>query len=826
MSNAPLPADAPRTSGLARLLGLVLNVILLVVVVGAGLGGGLAYGLYLKFKDELPRLEALAEYQPSELTTIYDRNGLVIDRFFLENRVVVPLGEVPQTLKNAFFAIEDSRFYEHEGIDAKGMLRALVKNVRAGRIVEGASTITQQLVRTMFLSRQQVYSRKLREMLLAWKLEQLLTKDQILEMYFNEIYLGSGAYGVEAAARTYFGKPVQELTLGECAVLASLPKAPESYSPRQSIERARRRQKMVLDKMAQDGLITRQQAQEAWNEGIELHERSIEQRAGLYFVEYVRQRVERELGSATVHRGGLSIYTTLDLELQRKAETALRKGLRDYDKRRGFRGPLQPDAGLIELAGAVAPGARLMAQVRTIGPKAIELDVLTTRSGRPPELDDAREEPLRTPGAVETASLRQAWSGKVTDKLAEGSVVLVKVEEVPSGGKPLKLTLEQEPEAEAALMSLDPFTGEVLAMVGGYDFSKSEFNRATQARRQPGSSFKLFIYLTALEQGLTPASVVYDTAVVKEHGGEDGKAWKPQNYYGKFFGKMGLREAMARSLNPVAVKLLEQAGIDPTIRNARRLGVTADLTPDLALGLGSSGVSLLEMTAAYGTMAAGGLYARPHFVRRILDREGRVIDEQIPQVHQATSPQLAYVMTRLLQGVVQNGTAKAARILKRPVAGKTGTTDNYHDAWFIGYSPDIVTGVWIGFDDMRRSLGRGETGGKAALPIWIDFMQRALGEAEPAPFPAPDGVRQARIDPDSGLLATPQCRKVFLETFVEGTVPVRHCDQHGVSADNFDQMDSVGSTELAAPAGPAAPVEALDPSEMTLPESGDPREGE
>jgi penicillin-binding protein 1A len=813
-------------SRLARFLGFALNALLVLGIIGAGFGSGLAYGLLERFDKDLPRLETLADYEPSELTTVYSRDGKVLDRFFLENRVVVPLSEVPQNLKNAVFAIEDSRFYEHHGIDVYGIFRAAWKNLRAGRIVEGASTITQQLVRTLLRAREKVYARKLKEMLLAWRLEERFSKDQILAMYFNEIYLGSGAYGVEAAARTYFGKSARDLTLGECAMLASLPKAPDTYNPKHNLFKARRRQKMVLEKMAEEGFITKREAEEAFKAPLQLQQTSTREQAARYFVEHVRQRVEKELGSAAVHRGGLNIRTTLDLDLQQLAERALRKGLRDYDKRHGFRGPLTPGAPVVDLASAIAPGSRLLARVKAVGQKNVEVDVLTTATGKRPDVEAAAEEVVHTPGLIEVALLRQRWVGRVLDKLHPDDLILVEVESVPEHGGPLKLALEQEPEVEGAIVCLDPFRGEVLAMVGGYDFGKSEFNRAIQAKRQPGSSFKLFIYLTALEKGLTPASPVYDTAVVEQQGGADGKLWKPRNYYGKFFGKTTLRTALAHSYNPVAVKLLEQVGIDPVIRNARRLGLTADLSPDLSLGLGSSGVALLEMTAAYGTMATGGLHARPYFIQRIEDRNGQVLDEEAPQVDQAVAPDLAYVMVRLLQGVIQNGTGRAARVLVRPVAGKTGTTNEHHDAWFLGFSPQIVAGAWVGFDDMQRSLGKGETGAQAALPIWVGFMQEALKRYDPIPFPVPEGVVQAEIDPESGLLATPQCHKILRETFLAGTVPTRPCDEQAVSVANFEQLDSVAGAELGAQSGPAEPAKVVDPSEITAPKPGEKEEDE
>jgi penicillin-binding protein 1A len=815
------PAPQRGPGRLARLLGFALNAGLVLCVVAAGLGSGFAFGLLERAAKDLPRLEMLAEHEPSELTTVFSRDGRILDRFFLENRVVVPLSQIPQDLKNAVFAIEDARFYEHHGIDVYGMFRAAWKNLKAGEIVEGASTITQQWVRTLLQAREKAYARKLKEMVLAWRLEERFTKEQILEMYFNEIYLGNGAYGVEAAARTYFGKGVEELTLGECAILAAIPKAPELYNPKDHPTRARRRQRMILDRMVETGFVRRPEADAAFQAPVQLKKPAERQQAARYFVEHVRQRVEKELGSSAVHRGGLRISTTLDLELQQAAERALRKGLRDYDKRHGYRGPLTPGAPVVHLGNAVAPGVRLLARVLRVGAKGVEVDVLTAPPGKRPDVDAEPDEIARTPGIIETSVLRQRWVGRVTDRLRPGDLVLVEVLDVPGNGGPAKLALEQEPEVQGAIVCLDPFRGEVLAMVGGYDFGKSEFNRAIQARRQPGSSFKLFIYLTALQRGLTPATLVYDTAVVEQQGGADGKLWKPRNYYDKFFGKTTLRHALEHSYNPVAVKLLERVGIDPVIRNARRLGLSSELAPDLSLGLGSSGVSLLEMTAAYGSMAAGGLNARPYFIRRVEDRDGNLLDEEVPQVHRAVAPDVAYVMVRLLQGVVQNGTGKRARVLNRPIGGKTGTTNDHHDAWFLGFSPQIVAGVWVGFDDMRISLGKGEAGAQAAAPIWIEFMQQALARYESEPFAVPEGVVQADIDPDSGLLATPQCHRVLRETFVAGTVPTLACDRHAVSVADFDQLDSVAEPELGVSGGPAGPVEVVDPSEITAPKPGE-----
>ncbi len=806
-----------KRSLLARLLGLFLNVLLFLAVVAIGVGAGFTYGMYLRVYDELPRVELLDNYQPSLITTVYSRDNKVLGRFFLENRVVVPLDEIPDDLKNALFAIEDSRFYEHEGIDVKGIIRAAVANLRAGHIVEGASTITQQLVRTLYLSREKKYVRKFKEALIAWQMERHLSKDQILELYLNEIYLGHGAYGVEAAARRYFGKSARALDLAECAILAGLPKAPEKYTPIRFPERAKKRQRTILNKMAHDGFITKEEALAAAQEPIQLRQAKPEADAALYFVEQVRQRVERQLGVDAVHRGGLHIYTTLDLDWQQKAEKVVRDGLRAYDKRHEYRGALKPGASLVDLASEILEGARLMAQVVKTSSKGVRVEVLTRTDGKRPDLDFESPKLERTAGRIPAKALE--WTKKKARELFQpGDLILVRAEKIPKKGE-LVLSLEQEPEVEGALVCLDPFSGEVLAMVGGYNFEKSEFNRAIQAKRQPGSAFKEIIYLTALEKQLTPATIVYDTAVVEEMEDsteEDPKLWRPKNYTGKFTGTRTLRVALEKSLNPVAVKLVRRVGVDSVIRTARRLGITADLTPNLSLGLGSSGVSVMEMTAAYGVMAAGGLYAKPYFIRQIEDSEGRVLDMQTPQIYQAVEPEIAYVLTRLLEGVIRNGTGVRARVLKRPLAGKTGTTNEFRDAWFLGYSPRIATGVWVGFDDMQRSLGKGEAGSKAALPIWIEFMGNVLKGSEPEPFPVPEGVVKALIDPESGYLATPDCQKIIRETFVAGTVPTRHCDRHRVSIDNFELLDTGYSEEPPPELPKSAPGQRviLDPSDI------------
>ncbi|GIX47699.1 MAG: penicillin-binding protein 1A [Candidatus Tectimicrobiota bacterium] len=774
MRETGAPNDRPR-----RLLRFLLWGSALLA--GLGLLGGLvaALALYRELAADLPSVEELTRYQPSLVTTVYDRHGQPLADFFVEKRFLVPLEAIPQPLRQATVAVEDSRFYTHHGIDVLGILRALWTNLRAGEVREGASTITQQLARTLFLTRERTLKRKLREVILALRIERRFSKDQILEMYLNQIFYGHNAYGVEAAAQTYFGKSVSELTLSEAALIAGLPRAPNRYSPLVNPELSRKRRDHVLRRMVEEGYITAAQAQAAQQAPLVLRPKPEPARQAPYFVEYVRQYLEEHYGATALYRGGFAVHTTLDLRLQQAAERALREGLRAIDKRRGYRGPLKR---LVLTGEAAVDAARIQAVTMPDGDPTVRVgEVLpgVVLEVHPDEVVVAVKAgrgllPAEGFAWVREANLQQdyAWRRplRAEEIFQRGDVIAVRVLAVDPAGKAHRLFLEQEPAVEGALVAMEVGTGEVLAMVGGYDFARSQFNRAVQAQRQPGSAFKPIVYAAALEAGMTPASIVIDAPVVKP-GAEPDTYWKPENYSEKFYGPTTLRTALAHSRNLVTVRVADKIGVPAVLAYARRLGITSPLAPYLSLALGASDVTLLELAAAYGVFANAGMYVPPLFITRIVDRHGKVLEEHLPQARRAMSPELAYVMTSLLQGVIEHGTGRRVRALGRPAAGKTGTTNEFRDAWFIGYTPELLAGVWVGMDD-RTTLGYRETGGRVASPIWLDFMREAVKEQPITDFPAPPGVRFVRIEAQSGRLATAATQEPTLfEAFVDGTQP-------------------------------------------------------
>lgn len=724
------------------------------LVAAAGTAG---YLLYEHFTEGLPDISLLKSYQPSLITTIYSDDGSAIAQFFAERRVLIPLEKMPAALKQATLAVEDARFYTHRGIDVVGIARAVWSNLYAGEVVEGASTITQQVAKMLFLTHRKTLERKLREMILALRIERLLTKEEILEIYLNQTYYGHGAYGVEAAANVYFGKHVDELMLDEAALIAGLPKAPTAYSPYNAPDRARRRRAHVLRRLVEAGYISPEQDRQAQEAPLRLRTRHEPLARAPYFVEYVRRYLEEQYGSALLYRGGLKVYTSLDLSLQEAAEGAIRTGVVKDDRRRGYRGPLghlditraeQIDWEKVrqipwpeEQSSLTALHRRLKAvvvgmddkrvQVRWEGGEGIiPLEAMLWAYPPNPDLDSEKRR-LRRPG----------------EALRIGDVILADISEPAAPGKKTLLALAQEPIVQGALVALEPYTGHIRAIVGGYDFSRSQFNRATQAIRQPGSAFKPIIYATAIQKGYSPALVMVDAPIVYEQ--TDGKIWKPSNYDGNFWGSVTLAEALAHSRNIIAIKLLEAVGVKTVVDYARRLGIKSPLAPTLALGLGASGLTPLELTTAYNVFASQGVRYDPVAVKWVEDPDGRVLEKHGSAGEPVMSEQQAFVMTTMLQGVVQRGTAKSAKALGRPVVGKTGTTNDFIDAWFVGYSPNLVAGVWVGIDD-QQSLGDKETGARAALPIWMEFMQQALERAPLQEFNTPPHVKLVRIHPRTG----------------------------------------------------------------------------
>ncbi|HEY3304960.1 MAG TPA: PBP1A family penicillin-binding protein [Candidatus Binatia bacterium] len=604
-------------------------------------------GLLYYFGHDLPsRLDLKSGYRPAVVSTVYDVRGQPIGEFYHQRRIVVPLDRIPQHVIRAFLAAEDSRFFAHRGIDVFAIVRAIFSNLRKGAVREGASTITQQLVRGFFLTPERTVARKIREAILAYRVEKNHTKEEILYLYLNQVYFGHGNYGIEAAGRDYFGKGVDQLSLAEAALLAGLPRSPSRNSPYRDFFAATERQRYVLRRMLREKFINQAEYQEALQTPVRLAPApALNSQIAPYFVEYVRRVTGDRYGFDPLLQGGLHIHTTLDAAVQLAAQKALREGINEV---------------------------RLRAHKKS------------------------RKEPRA-----------------------------------------------HQSEVEGALVAMDPRTGEVRALVGGYDFSISQFNRALQAKRQPGSAFKPVIYSAALEAGYSELSVVPDAPLTFRLA--PGKFWQPQNYDNRFVGMVTLRSALAHSLNSVAIRLVQRVGLERVIQQARKLGIESPLEKNLSLALGSNSLSLMEMVRAYGVFASGGNLVEPLFILKVTDRNGNVLEESEPKVKPVLSPEVAYVLTDMLKNVVQSGTGRAAAKLGANVAGKTGTTSEFRDGWFIGYNPELIAGVWVGHDD-HRPMADKETGASTALPIWVNFMTGAGQQNNAAEFPVPEGINWLEVN--------------------------------------------------------------------------------
>jgi penicillin-binding protein 1A len=849
----------------------------------AALVGGV--GFYLAFLRDLPDIRSVQDYRPPLASIVYDRNGQRIGEFFNERRQLATLDEIPQHVVRAFVAAEDSTFFEHGGIDYQSILRAAWKNLLAGgEIRQGGSTITQQMVKGLLLNPERTIRRKLREMILARNIEQSLTKQEILFLYLNQIYFGHGAYGLAEAARTYYGKAPIDLSVSEAAQLAGLPKAPSKYSPIRHPERGEQRRLYVLQRMLDEGYVDPGTYAQAISEAPKVSERPWEQEYAdaAYFTEEVRRFLFDALGGEEVLEGGLRIETSLDLPRQRMAVRALRQGLEDLDRRQGYRGPeRQIEAGAIvaelpvlaETNGLMAPEPDELAE-----PEELEVAV------EPTPAPDAQAQPVEAPspgvqlrarfaegsllGVVTAVDPRTdtaqvafspehwaearledvSWAREPNPKLLATPVKnlesILEVGDIThfaladsdeASFEAPRVTLSQTPQVQGGLLSLEVESGDVIALVGGYDFEQSQFNRVTQALRQPGSAFKPIIYGAALSldgeeqlRRFTPASIVYDRPKVYTDS-ETGLVWKPKNYGREFYGPITLRKALAKSINTAAVHLCDEVGVGNVIRYARRLGIESPLEPTLGIALGTSAVTLLELTRSYAVFPAGGRRVVPHFIRRVTDREGNLLIENV-ELGSAPSPELlarlalraevrreltdeavvedalevaelaepepvelasepdedddalipaedAYLMTDMLRAVVLEGTGRRVARLGRPLGGKTGTTNDQADAWFLGFSPEIATGVWVGHDE-TRFLGAGETGSRAAAPIWLDYMGAALEHVPMQDFRAPQSIVFARIDRETGLIASRQTQETVFQAFIAGTEPTETADRH------------------------------------------------
>lgn len=785
--------------GIGRKIALLLAMVSVVFLLGLS-------GWFFYMLAKLPKVDRLADYKPPIVTQVFGEDGSLVGEFYLERRTVVPVDRIPRKLIQAFVAAEDSNFFQHKGIDYFGIVRAAIKNVLSMRKKEGASTITQQVAKSMLLTPEKKFSRKIKEAILATRMEKKLSKDEILYIYLNQIYLGAGAYGVQLASESYFGKGVDQLNLAEMTMLAGLPKAPNTYSPIKHMDRAKERQSYVLERMVKEGYITQAEADYARSTQITIKSlKKVNNEQSAYFLEQIRISLVEKYGEDMIYKEGLKIYTTMNAEMQKAAYEAVVRGLKEVDKRQGFRGPLKYLAeNEVETfcrqaedaidGPALRQGATYQGVVTAVNVKAGELAVrVGDRAGILPKKN-------------------MSWAGKIPmgdsygkpdekgKGLGRGAVIEVSVVTPELNKAGAVFALDQTPEAQAALVAVDPRTGGVRALVGGYDFKKSQFNRAVQAKRNPGSAFKPIIYAAAVDKGVTPATIFEDSPVEYDSGKD--KAWKPKNYDNIYRGNVTMREALTNSINIVSVKILEQIGVATAIEYAKKFGITSPLDANLTLALGSSSVTPLELTMAYGVFASGGYRTTPYFVTRVVDGNGKVLEENLAQpvpvfgsattavnlTAQSTgmlttapaqnplaavpvlSPETSYIITNLMESVVQSGTGQRARAVGRPVAGKTGTTNGMKDAWFVGYVPQLVAGVWVGYDQ-ERSLGAGGSGGQAAAPIWTEFMQRSLSVVPIQDFMVPPNVTFALINPQTGKLARDGSEGAVTECFFSGTEP-------------------------------------------------------
>jgi len=741
------------------------TVILATLLLLAG-GGGSVFGYFLTF--DIPEVRHLQDWKPPVVTTIYSADNQILYQFGAEKRIVVALDQIPPQFQDALIATEDSNFYQHVGIDPWGIARAIITDIIHFKKAQGGSTLTQQLARSLFLKSEKTIRRKLQEMVLALQIEKAFTKKEILAFYCNQVYMGHGRYGVEAASEYYFGKPAKDMALAESALLAGLLQRPESYSPFRAPGLARSRRNHVLSRMAEVKTISPEEAQAAIDSDVVVQKLPEEDNIAPYFVEEVRRYLDSKYGDVALYEEGLEVHTTLDPAMQKAANAATFEGLRVVDKRQGFR-PIQTNVlkDGSDLASYTAP---LWGKPPVIGRLRTGLVTEVLKRTATVRLGDYSAK--IGPEAID-------WTRKtaLSQVIKVGDVAPFLVQGIDEAKKELQVKLDQEPLVEGALLAIDPATGEIKALVGGYDFGRSEFDRAMQSYRQAGSAFKPFVYTTALDSGYTLADRVFDepTVFVDPATGDE---YQPANYYRKYYGDTTLREAMEESRNIVTVKLLNQVGYGRTIETARKMGITSPLNPYPSMGLGTMEVSLIDLTTAYSIFPNQGVRVEPHFIRYVADREGKMREEAKPKVTEVLRADVAYVMTYLLEGVTETGTAAAAHALNRPVAGKTGTTESYADAWFVGFSPSLIASVWVGFDQ-KKSLGDGETGARAALPIWIEFMKRALEGQPPESFNRPANVVYVPIDRQTGLRATvdSNCPATILEAFVEGTEPAQACSK-------------------------------------------------
>ena len=784
--------------------------VVLTLVSGVFVLFGTLYILYSYGRD-LPDYKQLANYEPPVVSRVYAGDGSLIKEYAREKRLFVPIFAIPPKVIQAFISAEDQNFYTHIGVDFKGLLRAVlvnIKNVISGRRLVGASTITQQVAKNFLLSSEVAFERKIKEAILSYRIEQTFNKNQILELYLNEIYLGQNSYGVAAAALNYFGKSLDDLELEEIAYLAAVPKGPNNYHPKRRYNAAVGRRNWVLGRMEIEGYITEGERDlAAINKLVTVNTGKARVFQANYFAEDVRRELKKTYGDTELYEGGLAVRTSLSPRLQSIAENELKNGLIVYDRRHGWRGPLK--------------NIDLFAVPYTSWKKDfLKINIpLGINNWRHAVVLEVREDVavIATKKALissdtfeglpfETISLKDvSWARKwlfgerrgpavrsMAEVLTQGDVIAV--ERINDKKKNIEKSygLRQIPKVNGSLVALDPHTGRVLAMVGGFDFRRSEYNRATQAKRQPGSAFKPFVYSVALDNGFTPSSLVLDAPFVIDQGFGNGK-WKPRNSTSKFYGPSTLRLGIEKSRNLMTVRLAQNLKMEKVVEVAERFNITKGMPSLLSMSLGAGETTLMDLTAAYGMIVNGGKKIDPTLIDRIQDRNGKTIfkndgrvcktcnseswgyqSEPEPELldvrENVLDPVTAYQLVSMMEGVVQRGTGIRINALRRPLAGKTGTTDESFDTWFVGFSPDLVVGIFVGFD-APSSLGRGEEGSSVAVPIFRDFMAKALRDDSPTPFRIPEGVRLVRVDPVTGLLATAGAKNTILEAFRQGSFP-------------------------------------------------------
>ncbi len=726
----------------------------LIFILAVGLGSYL-----FKLSNELPSIKQLKNFEYNQATIVYDRDNEALAELGGQRRYPISLSKIPDNLEKAIIAVEDSRFYEHQGIDIKGILRAFFVNLKAGRIVEGGSTLTQQLVKVIYLTPEKKLKRKVKEAILAYKIDNFLTKDQILELYLNQVYFGRGAYGVEAAARFYFGKNADDLTLSEAAMIAGLPKAPGYYAPHINMERAEERKNHVLYRMYEEGFISERAYERAKREKLEIIDETPNRRkSASYFVDYIIKKLEHDLNIDDLENRGYKIYTTLDRNFQKLAEEAVRKNLVNVTNRQGYFGPVgntedkEIETKLKKISYLLDEGYHL-AKVNKVERYKAEIEV-----------DNSTDEIF-----LRDSRWAHPYEGKTNRLddlriiLKENDYILVKNNGIESSPE---YRLTQEPQVEGAFLVIDSDTGAVLAMVGGYNYEKSMFNRAVDARRQVGSLFKPVVYSAAFETNYTPMSLVFDAPIVKTMEKED-EFWRPENFEKEFYGFTTLKQALTKSRNVVTIKLANQLGIRKIKEYAKKFGITSELANNLSISIGSGSISLKEMVYAYSVFPNMGKRMVPLAVVKVTDSKGEVIYEKTPEVAEETlRPATAQIMTDMLVNVVENGTGRNASHIPRIIGGKTGTTDDYIDAWFVGFTPNITVGSWVGFDDYK-TIGNLETGARAALPAWVDFTERAVGDLAYKVMPSTSNVYYYKVDKQTHKITDSYSEEYTFEPFYQ-----------------------------------------------------------